>query len=370
MTGKDLPSVLLSGVVLGQPMGGVRRHNAELLPRVARLLESRGGRLAILEGTQPIPFEIPSSVERISSSVPPGPPLARALQEGHALRSVIEAARAKGKPFDLVHTAHLPAPSDLPLPYTLTLHDLRHLEMAKRPISRRIFARSVIEKAVLAASGVIAVSDAVACKISKNFGPCAVAVVPNAGDHLEVLPRKPDDFLLYVGHLEQRKNIEVLLRAIARDPRLPDLELVGAPKEDEDERLAALARSLGVADRVHFRGPVDDATLSNFYAKAACVLLPSRVEGFGIPVLEAQLARAPLVIADIEPLREVAGSDVPHFATDDPQACAMAIRKALETDEPTLERWARHAERFRWQDSAERLVEVWAKVALSVEHAG
>jgi hypothetical protein len=46
------PRVLVSGVVLGQPMGGVRRHNAELLPRVARLLAERGGSLAVLEGRE------------------------------------------------------------------------------------------------------------------------------------------------------------------------------------------------------------------------------------------------------------------------------------------------------------------------------
>ena len=65
------PRVLVSGVVLAQPMGGVRRHNAELLPRAARLLEEEGGGLAILQGTDPILFELPESVERIQALVPP-----------------------------------------------------------------------------------------------------------------------------------------------------------------------------------------------------------------------------------------------------------------------------------------------------------
>ena len=75
------PRVLVSGVVLGQPMGGVRRHNQELLPRLARLLEEDGGGLAILEGRKPVALELPPSIERFPSSVPSSPPLVRAMGE-------------------------------------------------------------------------------------------------------------------------------------------------------------------------------------------------------------------------------------------------------------------------------------------------
>ena len=73
------PRLLVSGVVLGQPMGGVRRHNAELLPRLAERLRAAGGGLGVLEGAVPIPFELPDVVERIPSNVPFQPPHMRAL---------------------------------------------------------------------------------------------------------------------------------------------------------------------------------------------------------------------------------------------------------------------------------------------------
>ena len=87
------PRVLLSGVVLGQPMGGVRRHNAELLPRVASRLAEAGGGLAVMEGRTPIPFELPETVERLAAPVPARPALVRATLEGHWLRRLVEEAR-------------------------------------------------------------------------------------------------------------------------------------------------------------------------------------------------------------------------------------------------------------------------------------
>ena len=73
------PEVLLSGVLLNQPLGGVLRHNAELLPRVATLLESAGGGLSVMEGSKPVGFPLPPSVRRLSTRVPANPRLLRVV---------------------------------------------------------------------------------------------------------------------------------------------------------------------------------------------------------------------------------------------------------------------------------------------------
>src|SRR6185295_4411823 len=75
--GRAAPRVLVLGTLFGQPMGGVRRHNAELLPRAAKLLEERGGSLAVLEGREPAAFDLPPPIERIASDAAPHPVLAR-----------------------------------------------------------------------------------------------------------------------------------------------------------------------------------------------------------------------------------------------------------------------------------------------------
>jgi len=354
------PRVLVSGVVLGQPPGGVRRHNAELLPRAARLLAARGGRLALMEGSTPVAFDLPPQVERLRSSVPARPPLARATLEGRWLRRLIASAR---EPFDLVHLGHVPVPRRLPLPYALTIHDLRALELQHSPMSRRLFGSQIIGRAAARAAAVVTVSETVRASLIGRFrlDPGRVFIVPNAADHLEPAPRAPgpDAPLLHVGHLEPRKNVELLVRALAHDPGLPPLLLAGAAKGDEGRRLAELARGLGVAARVRFHGPFEDGELPRLYAAAACVVLPSRLEGFGLAAIEAQRAGVPLAVSRAGALCEVAGAETPAFDPDDVSGCARAVRAALVLSPAALERAREHAARFTWDRSAAELVRAW-----------
>ncbi|HED64823.1 MAG TPA: glycosyltransferase family 1 protein [Planctomycetes bacterium] len=360
------PNVLVLGAVLGQRPGGVRRHNVELLPRAARLLGERGGTLAILEGTTPIPDELREGIRCIPSNVPFHPPARRFLAEGRAARRAIRAADRTSSPFDLVHTAHLPTPR-VPLPLTLTLHDLRDLELPTKKPLRRIAAPGLLKRSIRRAQQVVVVSETVRASLEARFAPRAVRLVPNAADHLPRLPREKAAArtgpLLHVGHVEPRKNLGLLLRALSLDHDLPRLLLAGAPKGEEEARLRELARSLGVADRVQFLGQVTDAALPRLYAQAACVVLPSFLEGFGIPVLEAQRAGTPLAISNTGALPEVAGPGVPTFPPDDPAAAAEAIRAALATDEDVLEERARRAERSSWEESARALVGAWCEAA-------
>ncbi|SVE55683.1 uncharacterized protein METZ01_LOCUS508537, partial [marine metagenome] len=229
------PRVLVSGVVLSQPMGGVRRHNAELLPRVAELLESVGGGLSVMEGSEPVGFPLPPSVIRVPSRVPAHPRLARVIREGPAIRHVLSQADHK---FDLVHFGHMPPPRRLPLPFTLTLHDLRGAESGQASRLSRAAARRLHRSAVDRATLVMTVSETVSMALISNYGASSgrIRVVPNAADHLEVRPRSLDQNapILHVGHVERHKNVGLLIRAIATDPALPPVCLAGAPKGGED----------------------------------------------------------------------------------------------------------------------------------------
>ena len=206
------PEVLLSGVLLNQPLGGVLRHNAELLPRVAALLESAGGGLSVMEGSKPVGFPLPPSVRRLSTRVPANPRLLRVVSEGFVLRNLLDQS---SRHFDLIHFAHLPVPRRLPLPFTLTLHDMRSFELAGVPTAARLAAKELHRSAVKRASLVVTVSETVAAALMRNFGISdeRIRIVPNAGDHFKVLPRRVgcDAPILHVGHLERRKNIELLI---------------------------------------------------------------------------------------------------------------------------------------------------------------
>lgn len=355
--------VLLNAVVLAQPMGGVRRHNAELLPRVARALADTGGSLTIFEGKDASDLALPASVVRIRSSVPSHPVLARATLEGRALRKALDSARADGRAFDLLHTGHLPVPRGLGGRYAITIHDLRALEFEHTPLSRRLVARKLIGAAVERAAAVITVSEHVRAQLLARFrlDGARVHVVPNAADHFTPLERRPgpDAPLLHVGHLEPRKNLGLLLHALALDPGLPRLCLAGEAKHAEGARLGELARELGVEKRVEFRGPFDDSELPQLYAAAAAVVLPSKLEGFGIPALEAQRARVPLAVSRAGALVEVAGADTPNFDAQDAADCARAIRAALCQGPREIERAAQACARFTWDRSAQLLLQAW-----------
>lgn len=361
----NAPRVLVLGTVLDQPMGGVRRHNVELLPRAARLLAARGGGLALLAGRGGLPFELPD-VEILQGDAPSRPLAVRAALESRALRRALDAAAERGAPFQLVHTAHLPTPTACPVPLTLAVHDLRGLSPQVSRLPKRLAARTALGRARRDCRLLLAVSQAVADELCARLGlpPERVAVVGNGGDHFHPLPRAAGAQapIRAIGHVEPRKNLGVLLRALAADPSLPDLEVHGAAKEGEDTRLQELARALGVERRVRWCGPFAEQDLPRLHAGAAAVCTPSLVEGFGIVALEAQLAGAPLAVADIPALRETAPR-APAFDPHDPAACAAALRAALAAAPRDLQAAAEAARGRTWDACAARLVDALISAA-------
>lgn len=100
-----------------------------------------------------------------------------------------------------------------------------------------------------------------------------------------------------VGSPERRKGFDLLIQAVALLDRGVHAVLVGAGRDADQRRLRELARARGVADRVHFLGRRDDAPA----VTAACDVfaLPSRAEGFSVAMLEAMVARRPVVAAEV-----------------------------------------------------------------------
>ena len=363
------PHVLVLGTVFDQAMGGVRRHNQELLPRAARLLAARGGSLSVLSGRQGIAFALPE-VQVLAGRAPSRPLAVRAALESSAVREAVAQAAERGRPFDLVHTAHLPTPSNCPLPLTVTIHDVRGLDAEVTALPRRLLARTALGRAKRDARLFFTVSAAIAAELVERLRIPAerIVVCGNGGDHLRPLPRQPaanafeSTSILAIGHVEPRKNLGVLLHALALDPTLPPLEVHGAAKGDELERLQALSSKLDITTRVSWCGPYAEADLPSLLARAAAVCVPSLVEGFSLVALEAQLAQAPLAVANIAALRETA-PQAPCFDPQDAQACAQALHAALQQSAVERETAAVHAAGHTWDACAERLVEGWCRAA-------
>lgn len=160
-----------------------------------------------------------------------------------------------------------------------------------------------------------------------------------------------DPLLLLPARITRRKNIQFAIRiAAALKDRYPGIALVvtGPPGPHNPKNIAYLQelkdlrRELQLEQKVHFlfeQGAGDrplhvpDAVIADLYRLADLLLFPSRREGFGIPVLEAGLARLPVFAADIAPVHESAGQLAQVFDPDgDPAAVANAIREYLEND--------------------------------------
>jgi glycosyltransferase involved in cell wall biosynthesis len=149
------------------------------------------------------------------------------------------------------------------------------------------------------------------------------------------------------------------------DERLAGVQLVlpGAPSPYE-VRLRELAAELGIDDRVHLPGWLDDADLDGLYRLASCVALPSRLEGFGLPVLEAMARGVPVACSDRTALPEVAGDAALLFDPDDLEAVTDAVARLLR-DVPLREelvaRGLARARQFTWDATAAATLESYRR---------
>lgn len=172
-----------------------------------------------------------------------------------------------------------------------------------------------------------------------------------------------EPFLLLPVRLTPRKNIELALRVlVALRHEFPKAILVVTGPEgphnpanaEYKETLLRLRDSLGLQGAAHFLAEytaefLPDAVVADFFRLADALLIPSREEGFGIPLIEAALTRLPVFCADIPPLRALGGADVSLFSPDaDPSAVADLIAARLRSD--LVYRFAARAKReYTWE---------------------
>jgi glycosyltransferase involved in cell wall biosynthesis len=157
-------------------------------------------------------------------------------------------------------------------------------------------------------------------------------------------------FVLCVSQKRAHKNLAALVRAIAGLDAA--LVLPGSPGPYEDE-LRRLADGLGVAERVHFPGWLEQGQLEELYRRAACFVLPSLEEGFGLPVLEAMARGVPVCASNASSLPEVVGDAGLLFDPHDVDDIRAAIARLLRDPGDLGERGRQRAREFTWRRTAE-----------------
>jgi glycosyltransferase involved in cell wall biosynthesis len=210
-----------------------------------------------------------------------------------------------------------------------------------------------------------------------RIGQDEITVVPNGVDfarfhkleeqtqeyvkQLDLLNASP--LLLLPVRITPRKNIELALRVCASlVQQFPDTKLVVTgplgPHNPANvkyfEKLDTLRKELRFGNVVHFLAEltteyISDEVISDFYHFADALFLPSREEGFGIPILEAGLAGLPIFCSDIPPLRSLGGSCVTYFSPDaDPDEIAESIAQDLSSD-PVFQMRAEVRRQYTWE---------------------
>jgi glycosyltransferase involved in cell wall biosynthesis len=254
---------------------------------------------------------------------------------------------------DLAHFQHA-----LPLGWrgrsVVTLHDLS-FETDPAAMGRldRLVFKTVVPRAARRADQVLVVSERTRRDVERRYGvsPAKVTVTPNGVDPaFSPGAAGRGGYLLFVGAIQRRKDPLAALDA-AQAVGLP-LVVAGPEKEPG---LAAALRD-GGAD---LRGYVSKPQLAELYRRADALVLPSRFEGFGLPVLEAMACGTPVVAAREPALEEVAG-DAAVYADDGD--FAAAVRRALAEPDRLSSLGLERARAFSWTESARRTVEVYRRV--------
>jgi glycosyltransferase involved in cell wall biosynthesis len=196
----------------------------------------------------------------------------------------------------------------------------------------------------------------------------AIACIPNGVDtpaeHASLAAGPygslPERYVLFLSRINWKKGLDRLIKAWQW---VPDVPLVIAGNDDEgyQPKLEELARSLGMADRVIFLGPVRDAHKWALYEQAQLFVLPSYSENFGNVVAEAMAMGCPVAVTPevgIAPLVEATGAGL--VVDGEPEKLAAGIRKLLADPQRRLEMGRRGAEAARTQLS-------WNGVVASTE---
>lgn len=285
---------------------------------------------------------------------------------------------------DLLHGLAFAVPLAAGCPTVITVHDLSFLRFpeAFRRFNR-VYLTWVTRFSTRRAGRVIAVSestrrDVIAlCRVPAE----RVVAVPNGVDE-QYCPAEPaavaefrrrqglpERFMLYLGTLEPRKNLETLVAAYARwrsyaGSGAPKLIIAGG-KGWFFETIFARVAELGLTGDVLFPGYVPAAELPWWYRAAELFVYPSRFEGFGLPVLEAMACGTPVITTTASSLPEVAGDAALLVAPDDTDALTAALERLM--GDPALraglrEAGLRQAARFSWSRTAAETAQVYRDV--------
>ena len=367
----------LDGYPLSEPLTGVGHYTLELARALARNFPTDQ-----FELVSPRPFagsvaednKLPnlSFVKARSSSV-----------RGHWW-SVGLPLYARRVSFDLFHGTNYELPLWNNRRSVLTIHDLSTLlfpELHRRPLARR--ARMRLPLAAKMATAIVTPTEAVKREVCEHLKikPQKISAIheaprsffrPASPDESAAIRKRlgvEDNFLLFVGTLEPRKNLLTLLKAfgqiLQKTQLRPQLVIAGGEGWLMTQT-ESFIDSAGFTDRLLFAGYLQDEELRALYSSCKAFIYPSLYEGFGLPPLEAMACGAPVIASRIAALKEVIEDAAVLVDPLDSESLTRAIVEFLRDDkrrEESKTRGIQHAAKFSWDNAARLTYEAYERIA-------
>jgi glycosyltransferase involved in cell wall biosynthesis len=325
--------VALDGTPLTTPTGGVPRYVRELY---RALQELEGDEEYLLVSDQPLPPGYEAA----------GPVPTGLLERRWWLAGLPLALRRMH--VDVFHGTEFAVPYIPVCASVLSLHDLSPWKEAgwHGAQAERVRQRTPLLLRMGLATMVLTLSEAVRREAMEHF-----RLPPERGPAGE-------PYILYVGTIEPRKNVPLLVAAWRelRKRRRVRLVLAGRRREDGPE--------IAAEEGLELLGAVEESELAGLYSGAAVVAYPTLYEGFWLPVLEAMQCGAAVVTSRDAAVMEVAGGAALHCDADDAAAWVKALEDVLEKDAlrgELREKGLRRAAEFTWARTARETRAVYAE---------
>lgn len=293
----------------------------------------------------------------------------------------------KGR-FDLLHSPSFVVPFACPCPSVVTIYDVSFLKFPQHFERRwRTYVNAVMPSVLRRVAAVICISEYTRQDLLQSYdvAPQKVHVVYCGIDHAQFHPGAKSgsdwmestgirkEYILHVGTLSERKNIPMLLRAVAllrSQGRFADYQLVLAGPEVSvltgGSEIRETIQNLGLKDAVVLTGHVPEGELAGLYAQAKVLVMPSLYEGFGLPILESMAVGTPVVASNTSSLPEIVADAGLVVPPQDEPGWAQAIGELLENParaEEFRRRGLARAAQFSWQKAAAETLNVYRSVA-------
>ena len=287
---------------------------------------------------------------------------------------------------DIAHVPYWGPPLSCPAKLVTTILDVIPLLIPDyaRGVANRLYT-ALVSAAAAGSTHTITISDAAKADIvaQLRLSPESITTThlaadesfqpkPNAEQDAAVRQKYslPNQFVLYIGGFDRRKQVDLLLLAytyVARSVN-GNIPLVLAGKEPQwgtsvFPDLRKYAAELGITEQIYWPGYIDEADKPSLYRLADMLVFPSRLEGFGLPVLEAMACGTPVIANNIAAITEIVGDGA--FLVNDAREMAgtmIALWQQPDLRATLIQRGLAQAAQFSWRETAQKTLEVYEQL--------